>query len=153
MAALKPVRLVAGDCWHRAWRLQQSGGAPVDLTGASARLHVRDAEGAKVAEASTADGRIVITPAQGRIEMTIPAAATPLPVGSYRYWASLIASAAATLRALAIASHDTALGRVVNGAPVCSYLYAAGSGSTLPATAPTSLSNGTGPVPAIYLIE
>lgn len=34
MAALKPVRLVAGDCWHRAWRLQQSGGAPVDLTGA-----------------------------------------------------------------------------------------------------------------------
>lgn len=85
MAALKPVRLVAGDCWHRAWRLQQSGGAPVDLTGASARLHVRDAEGAKVAEASTADGRIVITPAQGRIEMTIPAAATALPVGSYRY--------------------------------------------------------------------
>lgn len=29
----------------------------------------------------------------------------------------------------------------------------AGSGSTLPATAPTALTNATGAVPAIYLVE
>jgi len=85
MAALKPVKLVSGDCWRRTWRLQQLDGAPVDLAGASARLHVRDSAGTKVAEASTANGRIAITPGQGLIEMTVPAAATGLPPGSYRY--------------------------------------------------------------------
>jgi len=85
MSAPKPVKLVSGDCWRRTWRLQQSNGAPVDLTGASARLHVRNSAGAKVAEASTADGRITITPGQGLIEMTVPAAATGLSPGNYRY--------------------------------------------------------------------
>jgi hypothetical protein len=33
------------------------------------------------------------------------------------------------------------------------HLFAAGSGSTLPATAPTSLTEGTGALPAIYLVE
>jgi hypothetical protein len=67
------------------------------------------------------------------------------------YWASFICSTAATLRALS--SIQTSLGRMVNATTVISYLFAAGSGSTLPATAPTSLFNGTGNVPAIYLIE
>lgn len=69
------------------------------------------------------------------------------------YWASLIGSAAATLRALAVGSVQSALGRTVNNTTVISHLYAAGSGSTLPATAPTSLTNGTGNCPAIYLME
>lgn len=69
------------------------------------------------------------------------------------YWASLIASAAATLRALAVASIQAALGRQANNTGVISHLYAAGSGATLPATAPTALTDGTGNVPAIYLVE
>jgi hypothetical protein len=69
------------------------------------------------------------------------------------YWASLIASAAATLRALAVGGVQTALGWTANNTTVVSHLYAAGSGSTLPATAPTALTDGTGSVPAIYLLE
>lgn len=69
------------------------------------------------------------------------------------YWASLIASAAATVRALAVASVQTALGRVVNSSAAVTYLYAAGSGATLPNPAPTALANGTDKCPAIYLLE
>lgn len=45
MAAVKIYR---GDTWQRAWVLTDASGAPLDLTGASARLHARDAAGAKV---------------------------------------------------------------------------------------------------------
>lgn len=70
------------------------------------------------------------------------------------YWASLIASAAATVRGLGVNTRGTELGRIVNSTTVASYLYAAGSGSTLPATAPTTLSSAGGLVtPAIYLLE
>ncbi len=70
------------------------------------------------------------------------------------YWASLISSAAATVRALAVASQQTALGRTANNTTVISYLFVAGSGSTLPTTAPTALSVASGAVtPAIYLLE
>lgn len=69
------------------------------------------------------------------------------------YWASLIASAAATVRALAVASAQTSLGRTVNNTTAITYLYAAGSGSTLPDPAPTTLTAGTGSCPAIYMLE
>lgn len=69
------------------------------------------------------------------------------------YWASLIASAAATLRSLAVGSVQTSLGRTPNNTTVISHLYAAGAGSTLPMTAPTTLTAGTGNCPAIYLLE
>jgi hypothetical protein len=69
------------------------------------------------------------------------------------YWASMIASAAVTVRALPSASLQSALGRSVNGTSVISYLHAAGSGSTLPSTAPTKLTTAAGATPAIYLLE
>lgn len=69
------------------------------------------------------------------------------------YWVSLIGSAAATVRALAVGSVQTVLGRTVNNTTAISYLYVAGSGSTLPATASTSLTAGTGSCPAVYLVE
>jgi len=68
------------------------------------------------------------------------------------YWASLIGLAAAMLRALAVGSIQTSLGRTANSTTVVSHLFVAGSGSTLPATASTSLTDGTGSVPAIYLV-
>ena len=79
------VKVFRGDTWRRAWVLKDDGGTPVDLSGATARLHVRDASGAKVAEASTADGRLVVTAAQGRVDMTVPAAAMQLAPGAYRF--------------------------------------------------------------------
>jgi hypothetical protein len=70
------------------------------------------------------------------------------------YWASLISSVAATVRALAVASQQTALGRTANNTTVISHLFVAGSGSTLPTTAPTALTAAAGAVtPAIYLLE
>jgi hypothetical protein len=69
------------------------------------------------------------------------------------YWASVIAAAAATVRALAVGSVASSLGREVNNTTAVTHLYAAGSGSTLPTTAPTNLTAGTGSTPAIYLVE
>jgi len=70
------------------------------------------------------------------------------------YWVSMIASAAATVRALAVASRGAELGRTANNTTITSYLYAAGTGSTLPSTAPTTLTAAAGvATPAIYLLE
>jgi urease alpha subunit len=76
-----------------------------------------------------------------------------LQVGTL-YWACLIASAAATVRAMAVGSIQTALGRTVNNTTVISYFYAGGSGSTLPSSATAlTFTYGTGSAPAIYLLE
>lgn len=82
MAAIKIYR---GDTWQRAWVIKDSAGNPVDLTGATARLHVRDAAGAKVMEASTADGRLTLQPAAGRIDLVMPAAVTEVAPANYRF--------------------------------------------------------------------
>jgi hypothetical protein len=81
------VRMYAGDTWRRTWKLKQADGAPVDLTGATARLHLRDSAGTLVVEASTGlDGRIVITGAIGQIAMTVSASVTAgIAVGRYRW--------------------------------------------------------------------
>jgi len=69
------------------------------------------------------------------------------------YWASIICSAAPSLRALTVSSIQSCLGRASNSTAVVSHVYAAGSGSTLPATAP-AVTDAVGAVtPAIYLVE
>jgi hypothetical protein len=84
MATLKPAQLIAGDTWARAWTLADSADAPIDLTGASARLHVRDKTGLLAMSADTTDARLVIT--ANRIDLTMPAAVTALIApGAYRY--------------------------------------------------------------------
>lgn len=70
------VTLVRGDTWLRTWDLQDEDGTPIDLTGASARVQVRDWTDALVLSASTADGRLTVSPAIGRVQMSVPAAAT-----------------------------------------------------------------------------
>lgn len=79
------VKLFRGDTWRRSWVIQDAAGHPVDLTGAAARLHVRDAAGVKVMEASTADGRLTLQPAAGRIDLVMPSAATGVAPGTYRF--------------------------------------------------------------------
>ena len=70
------------------------------------------------------------------------------------YWASMIASVAATVRAVPIANVQASLGRQPASNQANLYFFAAGSGSTLASPAPTSLtSTGTGLLPAIYLLE
>jgi DNA-binding IclR family transcriptional regulator len=79
------VRLVRGDTWTRAWELRDAAGAPIDLTGATARLQVRDDADAVLIAASTSDGRITVTATAGRIDMKVPYSATALAPGSYRF--------------------------------------------------------------------
>jgi len=81
----KAVKLYRGDTWARSWRVLQPEGAPVDLADAAARLQVRDAAGALVMAASTADGRLSIASAEGRIDLVMPYAATNVAPGSYRF--------------------------------------------------------------------
>ncbi|MCX7669499.1 MAG: hypothetical protein N2439_05445 [Anaerolineae bacterium] len=81
---MNEVKLVRGDSWRRAWLLKSSDGQPVDITGASARLHVRDRADALVMSADTADGRITLDGPAGRIDLHMPFAATQVAPG--RYW-------------------------------------------------------------------
>lgn len=79
------VKLIRGDTWTRAWELKDATGNPIDLTGATARLHVRDGAGALVISAATGDGRLVITPADGRIDLVVPYSDTGIAPGAYRF--------------------------------------------------------------------
>lgn len=79
------VKLYRGDTWSRAWLIEDATGAPIDLGGASARLHVRDAQGGLAMSASTVDGRMTIQPAAGRVDLVMPKEATGITPGSYRF--------------------------------------------------------------------
>lgn len=68
------------------------------------------------------------------------------------FWVSVICSAAATLRAVAIGGTATSLGFTVGATTAVTHLFVAGSGSTLPGTAPGGLTEGTTAVPAVYLV-
>lgn len=83
MARISPVSLYRGDTWSRVWSPKDPSGVPIDLTGATARLHLRDKVGALVLEASTANGRLVIAP--GTITLEVAFADMELPPGTYRF--------------------------------------------------------------------
>ncbi len=80
------VQIFRGDTWMRRWELRTAGGTPTDITGATARLQVRDDSDSVVLSASTSDGRITVYGTQGRIDMVVPYAATEsLAPGEYMY--------------------------------------------------------------------
>lgn len=83
--SIKPVQLVAGDTWTRSWALADDAGQPLDLTGCTVRLHVRDTAQNLVIEADTTNGQLVVTPLIGLITMTVPAVNTGITAGGYRY--------------------------------------------------------------------
>ena len=61
---------------------------PVNLTGYSADMQVRDVSNNLIAELSTANGKAVITAATGTVTLTLTATQTAsgvLPAGSYTY--------------------------------------------------------------------
>ena len=74
-----------GDTWCRTWLFRDSAGEPIPLTGAVARLQLRDATGAIAADGSTADGSIAVDGPAGRIDLRIEAGEMILPVGTYRF--------------------------------------------------------------------
>lgn len=58
---------------------------PLDLTGATPWLHLRDAAEDLVLEATVANGRLVLTPAEGRVDLTMEAAVMWLAPGRYPF--------------------------------------------------------------------
>lgn len=71
-----------GDTWERGYIIKDAAGVPLDLTGATVALQVRDGGGALVADLSTF---CTITPLAGRIDFVAPAATMAIPVGTYRF--------------------------------------------------------------------
>jgi len=67
---------------------------PVNLTGYSAKMQVRDISNNVIVELSTANGKIVITPGIGQIALALTATQTAaLAVGNYNYDLNLTDSA------------------------------------------------------------
>jgi hypothetical protein len=81
------------------WKI---GGYAVNLTGYSAKMQVRAATDASVlVELSTDNGKIVITPALGKLTLTLTAAqTTALTSGKYFYDLNLTASDATVTKIL-----------------------------------------------------
>lgn len=85
----KSPTIYRGDTWVRAWLLS-AGGVPLDLTGVVARLHLRDESGARVVEASTVNGRLIITPLAGRVDLVVPDTAMEITPGRYKFDLELV---------------------------------------------------------------
>ena len=69
---------------------------PVNLTGYTADMQVRDVSNNLIVELSTANGKIVIVPALGQINLALTptqTAAGTLPAGNYNYALNLTDSA------------------------------------------------------------
>lgn len=69
------------------------------------------------------------------------------------YFASIICSAACTLRGVAVAGQPTLLGFTDNSTTVISYYYSAGSTNVMPTTAGTPIAAPGVVTPAVYLVE
>ena len=77
---------------------------PVNLTGYSADMQVRDVSNNLIVELSTANGNIVLTPALGTITMTLTSTQTSaayLPAGNYTYALNLTDSSSNVYQILA----------------------------------------------------
>ena len=80
------MRLVRGDSMVLSLVWADATGAPIDISGASVRAHVRDVRGALALSASTEDGRIALDGPSGRIDVHVPYSVTEALVpGVYRY--------------------------------------------------------------------
>lgn len=80
-AAKLNLTIEQGATWHHTLALKAGAGASapaLDLTGYTARMHVRAELAAPdvLLELTSANGRIVITPTQGRVDLTVSAVDT-----------------------------------------------------------------------------
>jgi hypothetical protein len=79
------VKLFRGDTWLRTWVLKDATEAPINLTGASARLYLRDSQQTIVLQATSANNLLTITPLEGRIDLQVPYSQMNLPIGKYKF--------------------------------------------------------------------
>jgi len=81
-----PHSIYRGDSWVVSWTILGADNRPINLTGATARVQLRDNQNRLFVEASTSNGLITLNPTQGRIDMNVPfSTMESVPVGTYQY--------------------------------------------------------------------
>lgn len=88
MSCYPHLDVSAGDAWNHTFLYADLdsydvngdpvAGDPIDLTGMSARLDVRDEDGDLITTASTDNGLLTITAVAGQIDLAMPASDTAL---------------------------------------------------------------------------
>lgn len=88
MSCYPHLDVSAGDAWNHTFLYADLNsydvngdpvaGDPIDLSGMSARLDVRDEDGDLITTASTDNGLLTITAAAGQIDLAMPASDTAL---------------------------------------------------------------------------
>lgn len=76
---------VKGDTWTRSWVLKDDLDVPIDITGVTVLLELRDVNGDASITASTEDGRITLDLPEKQINMVVPWAYTDIPSGAYEF--------------------------------------------------------------------
>jgi flagellar basal body P-ring protein FlgI len=73
-----------GDTWNFQF-VWTNNSTPINLTECTAKMQIRDKDGALIATASSALSNITITGSTGTVNVTFSAAVTaPIPAGSYK---------------------------------------------------------------------
>lgn len=73
-----------GDTWKFSF-VWSNNNTPIDLTGCTGKMQIRDSSGSLMATASSANSEITITGSTGTVNVVFPAATTALiPAGSYK---------------------------------------------------------------------
>lgn len=76
------MKIRRGDSWTMWWQLLGHGDAPMDLSGASARMHLRRPDGTLVLDAS---GYLTVLP-QGEVLLFVPFSVMDgVPTGRYEF--------------------------------------------------------------------
>jgi hypothetical protein len=72
-----------GDTWRFSF-VWSNNNTPIDLTGCTAKMQIRDSSGTLLATASSANSEITIIGSTGTVNVVFPAATTAtIPAGSY----------------------------------------------------------------------
>jgi hypothetical protein len=82
---MRVVKFVSGDTWQMGWQILDANGVPLDLTGASVRLHIRTKSGQLMLNASTTNGKITVDGPNGRIDLNVPYSETSIQAGTYLF--------------------------------------------------------------------
>ena len=83
--AVQDITIYVGRAWSMTLMVKDDG-VTRDLTGCAFVMHIRDAAGTALLVTLDADnGRVVITPAAGKVDFKLPASATAIdaPQGIY----------------------------------------------------------------------
>jgi hypothetical protein len=75
-AIVKNLSIEKGAAYRLRFIPQVTGGTPLDLTGCTAKMQVRDAADTLIDELSTANGRIALGGVAGTVDLWFPAGLT-----------------------------------------------------------------------------